>query len=95
MEKLLTMDNAVFGDVRSYPEVESLQLKHHIEVLHIPIDEIPDRIDKISRDRTVGIFCSTGTRSTIVYAFLHAKEYENVHVVLGGYEEVTNLVLPG
>ncbi|RKX29137.1 MAG: rhodanese-like domain-containing protein, partial [Candidatus Zixiibacteriota bacterium] len=32
MEKLLTMDNAVFLDVRSYPEVESLQLKlkHHI-----------------------------------------------------------------
>ncbi|OQX64072.1 MAG: hypothetical protein B5M56_01140, partial [Desulfococcus sp. 4484_241] len=59
MGKLLTMDNAVFLDVRSYPEVESLQLKleYHIEVLHIPIDEIPDRIGEIPRDRMVGIFC--------------------------------------
>lgn len=42
MEKLLTMNDAVFLDVRSYPEVESLQLKleHHIEVLYIPLDEI-------------------------------------------------------
>ncbi|RLA88205.1 MAG: rhodanese-like domain-containing protein, partial [Deltaproteobacteria bacterium] len=97
MKKLLTMDNAVFLDVRSYPEVESLQLKlkHHIEVLHIPIDKIPDRIGEIPRDRTVGIFCSAGTRSAIVYAFLRAKGYENVRVVLGGYEAVASLVLPG
>jgi len=97
MEKLVTMDNAVFLDVRSYPEVESLQLnlKHHIEVLHIPTDKIPDRIGEIPRDKTVGIFCSSGTRSAIVYAFLRAKEYENVRVVLGGYEAVASLVLPG
>jgi len=97
MEKLLTMDDAVFCNVRSYPEVESLQLKleHHIEMLHIPIDEIPDRIGEIPRDRTVGIFCSAGTRSAIVYAFLRAKGHENVHVVLGGYETVASLVLPG
>ncbi len=97
MGKLLTMDNAVFLDVRSYPEVESLQLKleYHIEVLHIPIDEIPDRIGEIPRDRMVGIFCSAGTRSAIVYAFLRAKGYENVRVVLGGYEAVASLVLPG
>jgi len=97
IEKLLTMDKAVLLDVRSYPEVESLQLKlkHHIEVLHIPIDEIPHRIGEIPPDRTVGIFCSAGTRSAIVYAFLRAKGYENVRVVLGGYEAVASLVLPG
>ena len=97
MEKLLTMDNAVFLDVRSYPEVESLQLKlkHHIKVLHIPIDEIPDRIGEIPHDRMVGIFCTAGTRSAIVYAFLRAQGYENVRVVLGGYEAVGSFVLPG
>ena len=97
METFLTMDDAVFLDVRSYPEVESLQLKleHHIEVLHIPIDKIPDRIGEIPRDRTVGIFCSAGTRSAIVYAFLRAKGYENVRIIPGGYEAVASLVLPG
>lgn len=97
MGKFLTIDNAVFLDVRSYPEVESLQLKleHHVQVLHIPIDKIPDHIDRIPRDRTVGIFCSAGTRSAIVYAYLRASGYENVRVVLGGYEAVASQILPG
>ena len=97
IEKLLEMENAVFLDVRSLPEVESVQLrlKHHIEVLHIPTDEIPNRINEIPHDKTVGIFCSAGTRSAIVYAYLRSREYENVRVVLGGYEAVTGLLLPG
>ena len=97
MEKLFTTNKAIFLDVRSHPEVESLQLKleHHIKVLHIPIDEIPDRIGEIPRDKTIGIFCSAGTRSAIVYAFLRAKEYKNVRIVLGGYEAVTSFLLPG
>ena len=97
VEKLHTMDDAILLDVRSYPEAESLQLRleHHVEVLHIPIDEIPDRIGEIPRDRTIGIFCSASTRSAIVYAFLRAKGYENVRVVPGGYEAVASFVLPG
>lgn len=97
MEKLITMDNAIFLDVRSVPEVESLpfKLRHHIEVLHISTDEIPDRMNEIPRDKTVGVFCSAGTRSAIVYAYLRSKGYENVRLVLGGYEEITKLLLPG
>jgi len=30
-----------------------------------------------------------------VYAFLRANGYENVRVVLGGYDAVVSLVLPG
>ena len=75
MEQLLTMGDAASLDVRSYPELESLQLKvkHHMDVLHTPIDEIPDRIGEIPRDRMVGVSCSAGTGSSIVYAFLCAK----------------------
>jgi len=97
MEKLIMMNDAVFLDVRSVPELESVQLRleHHIEVLHIPIDEIPKRIDEIPHDRTVGIFCSSDTRSAIAYAYLRTKGYEKVRIALGGYEAVTNLILPG
>jgi len=96
-EKLLATKDAVLLDVRSYPEVESLQLRleHYIEVLHIPTDQVPDRLSEIPRDRTVGIFCSAGTRSAVVYAFLRTKGYENVYIVPGGYEAVVELVLPG
>ena len=52
------MGKAVFLDVRSDPEVESMQLKlaNHFEVLHVPADEPPDRINEIPRDKTIGIF---------------------------------------
>ncbi len=97
MEKLFSTDSAVFLDVRSLPEVESIQLnlKHHINVLHIPIDEIPNRIEEIPKDNIIGIFCSAGTRSAIVYVYLRMKGYTNVYITLGGYEAVTNLILPG
>jgi len=97
MEKLLTMENAVFLDVRSIPEMESIQLKlgHHIEVLHIPADKIPDRINEIPRDKTIGIFCSAITRAAIVYAYLRSKGYKDARIALGGYETVTNQLLPG
>lgn len=97
MEALLATKDAVFLDVRARPEWESIQirLEHHIAVLWIPIDEIPARYREIPRDHVVGVFCSAGTRSAIVYAFLRAKGYENVRIAPSSYEAITNLLLPG
>jgi len=97
METLLTKQDAIFLDVRSRPEWESVQIKleHHIRVLWIPIDEIPARRDEIPRDRTVGVFCSAGTRSAIVYAYLRSVGYENVRIAPSNYEALTSLLLPG
>jgi len=97
VEKLFETEGAVLLDVRAHEEVKSVQLRleHHVEVLHIPTDEVPDRLDEIPRDRPVGVFCSAGTRSAIVYAYLRSKGYDNVRVVLGGYEAITEHMLPG
>ncbi|MBN1903865.1 MAG: rhodanese-like domain-containing protein [Deltaproteobacteria bacterium] len=97
MEKLLETKDAVFLDVRSRQEVESIQirLEHHIQVLWIPIDEIPERYNEIPRDKVVGVFCSAGTRSTIVYLYLRFLGYENVYIATSNYDAFTNLLLPG
>lgn len=97
MEKLLETKDAVFLDVRSRSEWESLQIKleHHIQVLWIPMDEIPERYNEIPRDRTVGVFCSAGTRSTIAYLYLRSLGYENVRIAPSSYDAITNLLLPG
>lgn len=97
MEKLLETKDAVFLDVRSPQEVESIQirLEHHIKVLCIPIDEIPERYNEIPRDKVVGVFCSSGTRSTIVYLYLRFFGYEKVYIAPSSYDAVTNLLLPG
>ena len=97
MDSLLATKGAVFLDVRSRPEWESIQIKleHHIRVLWIPIDEIPTRYNEIPRDTTVGVFCSAGTRSTIVYLYLRSLGYENVRVAPSSYDAITNMLLPG
>lgn len=97
MEILLTTKDAIFLDVRSRQEWESIQIKleHHIKVLWIPIEEIPVRHHEIPHDTPVGVFCSAGTRSTIVYAYLRSLGYENVRIAPSNYDVITSLLLPG
>ena len=97
LETLLATQDAILLDVRSRPEWESLQirLEHHIRVLWIPTEEIPDRYNEIPRDKTVGVFCSAGTRSTIIYIYLRSLGYENVRIAPSSYDAITSLLLPG
>ncbi len=89
--------NAVFLDVRSKEEHEtiSFNLIYHMPVLHIPICEIPERFNEIPRDKFVGIFCSTGTRAAMVYLYLRSLGYENVRVLEGGYNGLSEEFKPG
>jgi len=95
-EKLFETENAFFLDVRSKEEVESIYfpLKSIAECIHIPTDEIPDRLSEIPKNKPVGIFCSAGTRSAIVYAFLRASGYDNVKIIVGGYIDIVNALKP-
>lgn len=89
-EALFGTNDAVFLDVRSVPEQQSLDLplEHHVTVLRIPTNEIP-------RDRQIGVFCSAGTRASIVYAYLRTRGYSNVRILHGGYEAVVDAIKPG
>jgi len=96
-EKLFESKDAVFLDVRSKEEVESIAfpLRFQAECIHVPTDEIPDRLLEIPKDKPTGIFCSAGTRAAIVYAFLRANGYDNVKIIVGGYGEIINMLKPG
>jgi rhodanese-related sulfurtransferase len=74
-EKLFESNDTVFLDVRSNEEVQTVTfpLKFQTEYIHIPTNEIPDKLSDIPRNRTVGIFCSAGIRAAIVYAFFQSK----------------------
>ena len=93
----LAAENALLLDVRSHEEVATLVfgLAHHMPILSIPIDEIPERLPEIPRDRAVGIFCSSGVRSAMVYLYLQARGWSNVRIVEGGYAELAEEVKPG
>jgi len=96
-EKLFETENASFLDVRNNEETESIAfpLRFQAECIHIPIDEIPDRLSETPNDKTTGIFCSAGIRAAIVYAFLKVNGYETVRIITGSYESLTNKLKSG
>ncbi|MBN2078089.1 MAG: rhodanese-like domain-containing protein [Spirochaetes bacterium] len=93
----LTEKNSLFLDVRSKEECETIafSLVHHMPVLHIPINEVPDRVAEIPRDKIVGVFCSSGVRSTMVYLYLRSLGFDKVRIIEGGYSELVEELKPG
>jgi len=98
-ENLLGMENAVFLDVRSNEEIAScpflLGVHSNVTSLHIPIDEVPERLAEIPKGVMVGVFCPHHVRALMVYVYLRSKGYEQVKVVAGGYAAMSDAVLPG
>jgi rhodanese-related sulfurtransferase len=98
-EKLFGMENSLLLDVRSREETSSLSLgmKVHsnVEAVNIPVNEIPDRIDEIAKEKLVGVFCPANVRSAIVYAYLLTKGFTHVRIVEGGYSALTEALKPG
>ncbi len=93
----LEKENAVFLDVRSQEEVSTLNfgLKGHCDVLHIPLHEIPDRLDEIPKDKFIGLFCSGTQRASIAFGYLRGKGYDNCKIILGTIEQMVAELKPG
>jgi rhodanese-related sulfurtransferase len=93
------MKNAYLLDVRSKEEASSISIKleYHLNVgcENIPINEIPDRIHEIPKDKSIAVFCSGITRSAIAYAYLLSKGFRDVHILENGYLGLTNALKPG
>ncbi len=94
---LLADSNAVFLDVRTPQENEAaaFPLKPLLTALFIPTNEIPDRLNEIPANKTVGIFCTSGTRASMVYLYLQSLGYEKVRIVEGGIADFVQELKPG
>jgi len=55
---------------------------------------LPDRYHELPRERLIGTFCSSGTRSAWAYIYLLSKGY-NVRWIEGGNGELAALLKPG
>src|SRR5689334_9876477 len=74
-------ENIDIIDVREDWEVQIGTLPNAI---HIPMDDIPDSVDKISKDKPVVIMCHTGRRSEQVVMWLESEDFENLYNLVGG-----------
>lgn len=98
-EEFFSLNAGVFLDVRAREEVETLafRLEHHpnIEVLSIPLDQLPARLGEIPQEKPIALFCSAGVRAAIAYAYLMEKGFSEARILEGGYAPVVDALKPG
>lgn len=73
----------VLLDVRRPDELEIAQLDWAV---HVPMDEIPERIGEVPQDRDVVVMCHGGTRSGRVAAYLRSNGFTRVANLEGGID---------
>lgn len=56
---------------------------HAEGALHIPLDELPDRLGELDPDTDVAVICRTGGRSARATQWLEANGYSAVNVTGG------------
>ena len=97
LEKIFETENILFLDLRTNEEMKLLKFNldlFKIQVLEIPVDELPERINELPQNKLITCFCSSGTRSAWAYIYLFSKGY-NVKWIEGGNEELVKLLKPG
>ena len=71
-------------DVREDFELEISKLEG---ALHIPMNELPKRLDELSADEDYVIMCRTGVRSAQICEFLANQNFKSVANLTGGINE--------
>lgn len=97
-DTLFERPDGVLLDVRTYEEMESVifPLKYHIgKTLRIPLNELPDRLDELPRDRPVAVLCVSDIRSAMAYLYLQVNGYEHVRILAGGLAGLAEQMKPG
>jgi rhodanese-related sulfurtransferase len=70
-------------DVR---EAWELQLARIPDVVHVPMNEVPERLGELSRDAETIVMCHAGGRSMRVAHFLVNQGFTNVANLAGGID---------
>ena len=74
-------EGVFYLDVRTPMEFRGNSIKGF---KNIPVDQIPNRLKDIPKDKEVVVICQSGARSSSAVRFLTSNNYENVTNVTGG-----------
>ena len=81
-DQAIAMENSLFLDVRRNEEFRADSIPQSI---HIPLDELRERIQELPRDRHLVIACRTGVRSYAAYRILRHSGFKQLSNLSGGY----------
>jgi rhodanese-related sulfurtransferase len=92
MRKVVGNDHFLFLDVRTDEEVHYLSFPF---AKHIPLNELPERLVEVPKDKFIITFCSSVFRGAVAYTFLLANGYEEVKGLTGSSEDMAQAFKPG
>jgi rhodanese-related sulfurtransferase len=90
--KFLDHPHFLFLDVRTKEERDHLAFPF---AFHIPINELPDRMDEVPRDKFIITFCLTGFRAVLAYAYLRTQGIDEVKALKGRLDNLAGAMTPG
>ncbi len=90
--RFLDHPHFLFLDVRTKEEHEHLAFPF---ALHVPINELPDRLDEIPRDKFIITMCLTGFRAAMAYAFLRTQGFDEIKALKGRLDNLAGAMTPG
>ena len=80
LKKMLKDKEVVLLDVREPYEVEICNVKGS---LFIPMNEIPQNIDQLDKEKRYAVMCHSGVRSLYVSNYLNSLGYSTLNVIGG------------
>lgn len=92
MKKALGDDHFLFLDVRTDEEVRYLSFPFAV---HIPLNELPERLAQVPKDKFIVPFCSSIFRGAVAYLYLVANGYEAVKCLTASTEDMAQVFKPG
>jgi rhodanese-related sulfurtransferase len=78
-------------DVREGFELEISKIE---EAIHIPMNDLPKRLDELNTETNYVIMCRTGVRSAQICEFLANQNFKSVANLIGGINEWVQKVDP-
>ena len=82
--------NFTLLDVRTHQEIEIVSLGG----VHIPLNELPNRINELDQESHIVIYCHHGVRSLAAVGILQSNGFNQVQHLSGGIDAWSNIIDP-
>ncbi len=95
-EKFLNLwkeGKAILVDVRDEKETSFISLDKF--GINIPIHQLPDRLNELTEEKLLCLFCAGKLKAAMAYIYLRNKGISNVKILASTLEELVSFIKPG
>ena len=87
-ELMISKTNFILLDVRTHQETEIASLGG----IHIPLDELHNRINELDQESHIVIYCHHGIRSLAAVGILQSNGFNQVQHLKGGIDAWSDII---